>query len=116
MDPKDIQIIEKLIAPYKNQVDLPLPNLKEWGFIEAVPYLIEILKLQDIDESHEEEIKKYLDYLDERYGEVLLQQKGNEIQLGESMMEYDSDSLMRSFIFDQKVKEEEINLHEDSLH
>lgn len=108
MNPEDIETIQKLIAPYRNQVNLPLPNLKEWGFIEAVPYLIEILKLRDIDTSHKEAIKKYLDYLDERYGEVLLQQKGNEVQLGQSMMEYDSKSLTRSVILDPKVQEEEI--------
>jgi len=100
MHPEDKNKIQKLIHPFRDIIPGPPPNLKEWGFAEAVPYLREILQLSpDLRLEREKvSVRQYLSELDERYGPGILHRKGNEVQITDSMMQYDPEHLNRAKI------------------
>lgn len=95
MNPKDEKSIKHFVELVKDLLEEKEPDLKEWGFIEAVPYLVKALGHPEIEKSTANAIRKYLGELDERFGEKLATQKGEEGQIDKSLI-YDSPSDIRS--------------------
>jgi len=99
MKPKHKKIVLDFVARFGRLIpDEVEPDLNEWGYIEAVPYLVKLLEHPELEEKDALEIDAFVTKLHDKYGEKLYTQKGGEIQIDEEVEKYDPESLIRSIL------------------